>query len=174
MYKYLIIVLFFSFSLELHSQIKYDNSAYKFSIELNENWKERSKEETKNNDALSLTFDKINKQKNKEASLMLIIFKLDKPKDLNDFIYTIEKDVNLNIPERVGDYVTINGNNYSGKLGEYKDNEIMEVIYYLTTQNSELKNNYAYVIRFIYELKSFKPEYKTESEDIFKNFKITL
>ena len=80
---------------------------------------------------------------------MLLAFKLNTVKNLEDFIYTMEKDASLNIPKRSGDYTSFESETFDGKSGQYKDAQYTETIYFYRTKLPDAPNNYVYMFRFI-------------------------
>ena len=102
-------------------------------------------------------------------ALMLLAFKVNEVKNLTDFIYTLEKDLTLNITKREGDYTDFDSGNYDGKMAEYKDTEFSEVIYYYRTKISE-GNNYTYLLRFIVPAMYYNSSVLAEIKKIAGNF----
>ncbi|MCX6160995.1 MAG: hypothetical protein NTV87_06625 [Ignavibacteriae bacterium] len=166
----IVISLLIAVNMSLAQKKEIIDDNYKFQISLPADWKERIHEETKNKDAISYTFDR----KDKKLSMLIIAFKLDAVKDINDLIYMIEKDINLNIPSRTGEYSDIQGEKFKGKIGEYKDMDFTETIYYIGTINTETTENYAYMIRFICDSKFNNPTVKNDITSIIESFKINL
>lgn len=162
------IILFIIFYSSGYTQINVTDDDYNFRFSLNNEWSQRSKDETKNKDAVSYSFDR----KDEKLTILLIAFKLENIKDLDDFIYTIEKDVNLNIPARKGDYSSVQGDNYKGKVGEYGDIDFQETIYYITTIDFNSKMNYAYMIRFICDGRYYSQEIKNTIKQIASSFSV--
>jgi hypothetical protein len=121
-----------------------DNPKYGVKFFVPSSWKERKVEETSKSDAISYTFDK----NDGSIAMMLIAFKLSEVKNLNDLVYTLEKDLTLNIPKIDGTYSEFDKGNYDGMSAKYKDTEFTEIIYYFRTKYSE-GVNYAYMLRFI-------------------------
>jgi len=101
--------------------------------------------ETGDKDAISYSFER----KDKKCAIMLLAFKLSSVKNLEDFIYTMEKDVGLNIPTKSGDYTTFDFESYDGKWALYKDAQYTETIYYYRTKMPDAPNNFVYMLRFI-------------------------
>lgn len=142
-----------------------DNN-YAFKLALGSDWKKSKTEETTNKDAISYTFDK----KDGKDAIMLLAFKVESIKSLDDLVYTLEKDMTLNIPKKVGDYTNFTNGNSEGRSAVYKDNEFGEKIYYYRTQNAE-GQNYTYMLRFITSLSNFTTAEK-DFDKIAKGFKV--
>lgn len=143
-----------------------DNN-YKFSITLPEGWLKPKVEETSKKDVISYTFDN---KKDSTIQVLILAFKIESIKDLDNFIYVLEKDATLNIPPKSGDYTSFENSDYDGKTAFYKDLQFSEMIYYYRTKRTESSENYAYMLRFI----STNYNSKTEKliKDIADNFKI--
>src|SRR3972149_481724 len=60
-------------------------------------------------------------RKDKKFTIMLLAFKLTTVKNIDDFIYNMEKDISLNIPQRNGDFTEKDFGNYDMKSAVYKD-----------------------------------------------------
>ncbi len=121
-----------------------DNAQYGIKFNVPNSWKERKVEETSKKDAISYSFDK----NDGSVAMMLIAFRLSEVKNLTDLIYTLEKDLTLNIPKIDGTYSEFDKGNYDGMSAKYKDAEFTEIIYYYRTKYSE-GENYAFMLRFI-------------------------
>ena len=147
------------------SSIDINDLNYKFKFSLSSDWKERKVEETAKKDAISYSFDKNDGQ----VAIMLLAFKVNEVKNLSDFIYTLEKDLTLNIPKKDGDYTDFDSGNYDGKTAKYKDNEFTEVIYYYRTKIID-GQNFTYLLRFITLSSNFTPKIDEEIKKIAGNF----
>ena len=171
--KYLILFIFvFAFSQIIYSQGKtktFKDDNYKFTFSIPDNWALTKTEETNKKDVISYTFDS---KKDSTLQIMVIAFKLETVKDLDDFIYVLEKDVSLNIPPKSGDYSSFAKDTYDGKYAFYKDLQFSELIYYYRTLNKKSNENYAYMLRFV----SSNYNSKTEKycKDIANTFNTTL
>jgi hypothetical protein len=157
-----IIILIISNSVFSQTDIR-DNS-YKFKISLNSAWKNSSKVETDKKDVIKYVYKKGN------ASIMIIAFKLANVQNLADFIYTIEKDAELNIPQRTSDYTEYDYDNYDGRSAVYKDANDIENIFFYRTKLMEASENYAYMIRFIYKIKEYGTTQEKEIKSIISTF----
>lgn len=122
-----------------------NSEAYKFSISIPDDWTMIDSVETVDKDGVSYSF----RSNDKKCSVMLLAFKLETVKNLEDFIYNMEKDVNLNIPKRITEYELTETNSYDLKSATYKDKQYTEQIYYLRTKLIEAPYNYIYMLRFI-------------------------
>lgn len=121
------------------------DEAYKFTVLIPSEWKKKDMKETADKDAISYTFE----SNDKKVAMMLLAFKLTTVKNLEDFIYTMEKDGSLNIPKISGEYTATDNGTFDGKYAVYKDNQFTEHIYYFRTKLPDAPNNYIYMLRFI-------------------------
>ena len=156
----------------LFSQINIDNDNYKFHIEYNKNWKSGNKIETDKKDVINYSFSKVSKKDTMTSAF--IAFKLNAQTNIDDFIYKLEKDFNLNIPEKTNGYKNINGDVYEGKSADYKDNETIEKIYYYSTTKDISGNYFCYMVRFIANTKYNQNDFNTEATNIANTFKINF
>lgn len=161
----IIIVLFISSLSFGQSGVNITDETYKFRFTLPSDWSQRKVEETSKKDAISYSFDK----SDGKVAIMLLSFRVNEVKNLEDFVYTLEKDLTLNIPKREGDYTNFDMGNYDGKSAKYKDSEFTEEIYYYRTKNTE-GNNYTYVLRFITPTSNFDSGVESEMKNIAGNF----
>ena len=163
----LIILISFLFTQDVFSQgstIKDEN--YRFKITIPADWSKTKTEETTEKDAISYSFEK----SDGKNVIMLLAFRVDNVKNLDDFIYTLEKDLTLNIPERYSDYEDFDHGTYDGRWAVYKDSEFVETIYYYRTKNSDTNENYTYMLRFITAGSFHNSDVEDEIEDIAKTF----
>jgi len=162
----LTILLSIVISSSLYSQaVDINDANYKFKFSLPSDWKERMKEETAKQDAVSYSFDK----SDGKIAIMILAFKVNEVKNLSDFIYTLEKDLTLNIPKRDGEYSDFDSGNYDGKSGKYKDSEFTEVIYYYRTKIND-GENYTYLLRFITPTSNYNAKVEEEIKKIAGSF----
>jgi hypothetical protein len=112
---------------------------------LPDEWKKTDSKETDDKDAISYSFER----KDKKCSIMLLAFKITAVKNLEDFIYTMEKDASLNIPARLEDYTSSDNVNFDSKSALYKDQQYIEHISYYRTKLPDAPYNYVYMLRFI-------------------------
>ncbi len=145
------------------------NDDYKFKMSLPSDWKQKDIKETLDHDAISYSFE----NKDKSVTVMLLAFKLSSIKNLDDFIYTMEKDVSLNIPKKSGDYTSADFNSYDMKSGIYKDSQFFENIYYIRTKLVDAPNNYVYMLRFICGSSKANNEVENQMKSIAETFKPT-
>ena len=101
--------------------------------------------------------------------MMLLAFKVMEVKNLNDLVYTFEKDLTLNIPKRDGDYSEFDKGNYDGMSALYKDSEFTEVVYYYRTKVTD-GENFAYLLRFIAPSGTFNSSIESELKKIGDSF----
>lgn len=142
------------------------SDAYKMKFSLPSEWTQRKVEETSKQDAISYSFDK----KDGKVAIMLLAFRVNEVKNLADFIYTLEKDLTLNIPKREGEYSDFDAGNYDGKSAKYKDSEFTEMLFFYRTKLNE-GNNYTYLLRFITPTSNFNSEVENEIKSLASNFK---
>ncbi|MEO6695846.1 MAG: hypothetical protein ABIY50_09010 [Ignavibacteria bacterium] len=138
---------------------------YKFKFTLPSGWSERKIEETTKKDAVSYSFD----NKDGKIAIMLLAFKVNEVKNLTDFIYTLEKDLTLNIPKREGEYEDSDAGNHDRRLARYKDSEFTEIIYYYRTKINE-GQNYTYLLRFITPSSFFNSTVDSDIKKLASNF----
>lgn len=169
--KNIILIVFALFlSSTLFSQTKIDNDNYKFRLEFSKGWKSGNKVETDKKDVINYSFSK---NDNKITS-SITAFKFPSNRNLDDFVYTLEKDFNLNIPEKVNGFTGITGDVYEGKFADYKDNDNIERIYYYTTTKDSSGDYFCYMIRFITDVKYNKNDFINEVSVIANSFKVLL
>lgn len=145
--------------------IDINDANYKFKFTLSSDWKERQVEETPKKDAISYSFDK----SDGKIAIMLLAFKVSEVKNLNDFIYTLEKDLTLNIPKKDGDYTDFDSGNYDGRSAKYKDTEFTEIIYYYRSKLIDAEN-YTYLLRFITPTSNYNSGVEEEIKKLAGNF----
>lgn len=162
-------IVFFSYSVSAQNIIDINNDSYKFKLTLPEGWNEKKVEETTKSDAISYSFDR----KDGKMGIMLLAFKVAEVKNLTDFVYTLEKDLTLNIPKIDGEYKDFDSGNYDGKTGHYKDSEFTEVIYYYRTKIID-GANYTYMLRFIMPSTYYSLSVEGEIKKIADSFIITV
>ncbi|MBX7042561.1 MAG: hypothetical protein K1X85_06625 [Ignavibacteria bacterium] len=162
-----IMLLSFSFAGVVSAQngTLLDNSQYGIKFNVPSGWKERKVEETSKKDAISYTFDR----NDGSIAMMLLAFKVLEVKNLNDLVYTFEKDLTLNIPKREGDYTEFDKGNYDGMSALYKDSEFTEVVYYYRTKVTD-GENFAYLLRFIAPSGTFNSSTESELKKIGDSF----
>jgi hypothetical protein len=165
----IIAFLIITFTQISFAQKKFDftDNNYKFTITLPDGWLQPKKEETTKKDVVSYTFDH---KKDSTAQILVLAFKIESIKDLDNFIYVLEKDATLNIPPKSGDYTSFDNGDYDGKIALYKDLQFTELIYYFRTKRPDSTDNYAYMLRFISTNYNSKAE--KQFKDIAENFKI--
>lgn len=161
-----IVIMFFLNSLCFAQGIDVNDVNYKFKLNLPSGWTERKVEETSKKDAVSYSFDK----SDGKIALMVLAFKVNEVKNLGDFVYTLEKDLTLNIPKRDGDYTDFDNGNYDGKSAKYKDSEFTEVIYFYRSKAAE-GENFTYLLRFITLTSNFNSSVESEIKSLAGNFK---
>jgi len=158
------LVLLSGFS-DTERAIDINDANYKFKFSLPAGWSERKIEETTKKDAISYSFD----NSDGKMAVMLLAFKVNEVKNLADFIYTLEKDLTLNIPKRDGEYDDFDSGNYDGRMARYKDSEFTEVIYYYRTKINE-GQNYTYLLRFITPSSFYNSTVESDIKKIAGNF----
>jgi hypothetical protein len=153
-------------SYNANAQSNLEDKSYKFTIFLTSDWIKTKVEETPKKDAISYSFD----NRDGENALMILAFKVNGVKDLDDLIYNVEKDISLNIPKRSGDYNYDDYGNFERKKAVYKDDQVVETIYYFTTKDAGSTDNYAYVVRFITLANAYNSELAKEIDETARTF----
>ncbi|MCE1164588.1 MAG: hypothetical protein LWX07_04200 [Bacteroidetes bacterium] len=167
----ILLIMFISVTAVLAQNGKTVNDKnYKFSITLGDKWATRNTVETNKKDVITYSFDR----SDGKLTLSLIAFKFAEARNLDDFVYTLEKDFNLNIPEKVGGYTDISGDNFKGKWADYRDNDSHERIYYYATTQDSSGDYFCYMLRFIADAKTNVNDIKAEVVSIADSFKIKL
>ena len=168
--KIIILIILFlsvsSFTFAQNTEMK--DTSYKFKISMPAKWQKTKMEETDKKDAISYSF----KSDDGKLSLMILAFKLNAIKNLADLIYTIEKDLSLNIPKRSSDYTDYDFNTFDGRSAVYKNSDYIETVYYFRTKYSDSPDNYAYVIRYISTPLFYNSTIETEIKNIADSFKV--
>ncbi|MFZ4592587.1 MAG: hypothetical protein ACOYN6_16420 [Ignavibacteria bacterium] len=168
--KKLILLVFVLFlASTLSAQVKIDNDSYKFRIEFSKGWKSNSKVETDKKDVINYSFSKNNK-----FTAAIIAFKFPAQRNLDDFVYTLEKDFNLNIPEKTSSFTVVKGDVYEGKYADYKDNDNIEKIFFYTTTKDSAGEYFCYMVRFIADAKYNVNDFNSDITIITNTFKILL
>lgn len=162
----LIIIALFLVSIAKAQGIDISDASYKFKFNLSSDWAQRKVEETPKKDAISYSFDK----NDGKIAIMLLAFKVNEVKNLSDLVYTLEKDLTLNIPKKDGEYNDFDMGNYDGRSSKYKDSEFTEVIYYYRTKVTD-GDNYTYLLRFITPTSNFNSGVESELKTIAGNFR---
>lgn len=140
--------------------------SYKFTFKLPDGWEMKDMKETSDKDGISYSFQ----DKDKTMAIMLLAFKLNSVKNIDDFIYNLEKDISLNIPSKTGEYTEQDFGKYDMKSALYKDNKFDENIFYYRTKLPDAPNNYVYMVRFITESKN----YNSDAEKLIKDISATF
>ncbi len=143
-----------------------DDYIYKFTFKMPSGWEMKDMKETTDKDAISYSFE----SPDKKMTIMLLAFKLSSVKNIDDFIYNLEKDISLNIPTKSGEYSEQDFGKYDMKNAHYKDNKFDETIYYFRTKLPEAPNNYVYMLRFITETKDYNSDRETAIKTISDSF----
>lgn len=147
-----------------------EDITFKFKITLLGEWETKDLIETKDRDGISYSFER----NDKKVTCMLLAFKLTTVKNLDDFIYNMEKDIMLNIPQRSGDYTEKDFNTYDMKSAIYKDDNYYEQIYYYRTKLPDAPNNYVYMVRFITTPIQVNSDLEKQVSSIIESFKSTI
>ena len=138
---------------------------FKFSVTLPDGWITKDIKETSEKDGISYSLFK-----DSSSSIMILAFKLTTVKNLDDFIYNIEKDAGLNIPAKSGDYTVSDAGEYDMKSAVYKDVVHYEYIYYYRTKLVDAPNNYVYMLRFIVPDKFNNSDMQSQVKKISDSF----
>jgi hypothetical protein len=139
---------------------------FKFTMTLPEGWETKDIKQTSDNDGISYSLE----SKDKKMAIMLLAFKLSSVKNIEDFIYNLEKDISLNIPPKSGEYSDKDFGMYDMKNAHYKDNRFEETIYYFRTKMPDSPNNFVYMVRFITEAKDYNSDTERQVESIAGTF----
>jgi hypothetical protein len=142
------------------------DESFKFTFKLPDDWSKTDMKFTSENDAISYSFER----NDKKCAIMLLAFKLTTVKNLEDFVYTMEKDISLNIPQRDGDYSDIDNDTYDGKSAKYKDAQYVEFINYYRTKLVDAPNNFVYMLRFITTNSNFNTDLESQIKKIAASF----
>lgn len=169
-FKAAIILLFFAFGLTNTLADNLNDYTFKFSITLPSDWEKKDMKETLDKDGISYSFER----KDKKITCMVLAFKLTSVKNLDDFIYNMEKDISLNIPQKSGDYTEKDFGTYDMKSAVYKDNNFYENIYFYRTKLPEAPNNYVYLVRFITTSTNINSDMEAQIKSIADSFKSTV
>jgi hypothetical protein len=165
------VVLSFVLTKSIYSGDRVVNDiTFKFTITMPQEWDSKDLKETTDKDGISYSFER----KDKKMTMMLLAFKLTSVKNLEDFIYNMEKDITLNIPPKSGDYDAKDFGKYDMKSGVYKDNNFYEQIYYYRTKMPDATNNYVYMVRFITTPLEANNETEAKIKAIIDTFKSTI
>ena len=159
-------ILFISSYSYSQSGVEINDESYKFKFSLPAGWSERVLEETSKKDAISYAFDK----DDGKITIMLLAFKVNEVKNLGDFVYTLEKDLTLNIPKIEGEYKDFDLGNLDGRSAKYGDTEFTEMIYYYRSKLTE-GQNYTYLLRFITPTSNYSIKVEEEIKTLSGNFK---
>jgi hypothetical protein len=164
------LVLFLTLNI-IRSYSRFDDreitdESYKFTFVLPSDWKKNDMKETTDKDAISYSFEK----NDKKCAIMILAFKLNTVKNLEDFIYTMEKDVSLNIPGISGDYTTFDNGTFDGKSAVYKDSHFTENIFYYRTKLPDAPFNYVYMLRFITTNTDYTQDLQNQIKKISDSF----
>lgn len=139
---------------------------YKFTLVLPADWKKTDMKETSDKDAISYAFER----NDKKCAIMLMAFKLNTVKNLEDFIYTMEKDISLNIPNKNGDYTPFDFSTYDGKSAIYKDSHYTENIFFYRTKLPDSPFNFVYMLRFITTNTDYTQDLQNQIKKISDSF----
>jgi hypothetical protein len=142
------------------------DAKFKFSITMPDEWKKTDSKQTDDSDAISYSFER----KDKKCSMMILAFRLTAVKNLEDFIYTMEKDISLNIPSRTGDYITSDNGDFDSKAATYKDQQFLEKIWYFRTKMPDAPYNYVYMLRCITSNEIYNSDIENQFNKISGSF----
>lgn len=164
---FLLSILIFNISVYTQTGEKVVNDiAFKFTFKIPAAWQMKDLKETTDKDAISYSYE----SSDKKMTIMLLAFKLSSVKNIDDFIYNMEKDISLNIPPRYGEFIEQDFVTYDMKNGRYKDSKYDETIYYFRTKLPDSPNNFVYMLRFITEAKDYTVDKETEIRKIAATF----
>jgi len=141
------------------------DEAFKFAFFLPSDWRKNDIKTSKENVSISYSF-----KKDTTCTIMLLAFRIEAVKNMDDFIYYMEKDVSLNIPTRSGDYSVKDFGTYDMKSAIYKDAQFIENIYYFRTKLDNAPYNYVYMLRFITTNIYMNPDLEYQIKKISDSF----
>lgn len=145
------------------------DDSYKFQISIPSGWTNPVVEETAKKDAVSYSLSRTDDK----SAILILAFKVNSIKDLSDFVWTIEKDVTMNIPQKDSEvYRQFDKGDHDGMQMNYSDNEFTESIYYFRTKYTDTNENFAYVLRFITPKNALNFDIENEIKKISESFKI--
>lgn len=142
---------------------------FKFTMNLPAEWDTKDLKETKDKDGISYSLER----KDKKITIMILAFKLSSVKNIDDFIYNLENDINLNMPQKSGELTEKDFGKYDMKNGIYKDDKYYETVYYFRTKLPDAPNNYVYMVRFITESINQNSDTETHINGIISTFSPT-
>ena len=143
---------------------------FRFTLKLPGNWDTKDLKQTTDKDGISYSLER----NDNKMTMMILAFKLSSVKNLEDFIYNLEKDINLNIPPKTGtEYNEKDFGNYDMKSGIYKDDKFAEIIYYYRTKLPDSPHNYVYMLRFIMNSSGYNSDSEAHVKSIIDTFKPT-
>lgn len=138
-----------------------------FQLNFPNGWTLKSTEHT---DAYDLVSYRMINHSDTNISCLVLAFKgtFDDVK-FDQFIYKLEYDANLIIPEKISDYEYFSDSNFDFKRAAYMSKETNDgdIIYYLRTKNND-RANLALMIRFA--LKKYDTKYFDPTLQIVKSF----
>jgi hypothetical protein len=144
------------------------NENYKFTFIIPQDAFNMRKEENSGKTAITYEFETISGKDT--IGVMLLAFKWPDIKKLNDFVYLMEKEVTLDIPQRIGDYEEFDSVYYDGKFAVYKNKVLSHLIYYYRTKDESSENNFTYLLRFKVFSKSFDDRLLQYVREVAGNF----
>jgi len=144
------------------------NENYKFSFTLPENAFNMRTEESSNKNAITYEFEST--VMDDTVGILLLAFKWNDIKILSDFIYHMEKEVTLDIPQRVSDYTEFDSIYFDSKMAIYKNDNLTHIVYYFRTKDDTSENNFTYLLRFKIFTKDYNKEILEYVNTIAHNF----
>ncbi|MBM4159125.1 MAG: hypothetical protein FJ216_10175, partial [Ignavibacteria bacterium] len=117
LYNLIIILLFSGFIYSQDDVSVINDDEYKFTIAFPAGWKKLETKVIPEKGVINYSLQK----NNNDNGLMILAFKLTEVKDIDDFIYVLEKDASLNLPQRSSEFKDIEYDDYDGKSALYKD-----------------------------------------------------
>lgn len=177
MHKYtgfLLLLLFLSFTSAIGSTVVSQTTEgktindynFKFTMKLPAEWDTKDLKETTDKDGISYSLER----SDKKMTLMILAFKLSSVKNIDDFIYNLENDISLNMPQKSGELTEKDFGEYDMKNGIYKDDKYYETVYYYRTKLPDAPYNYVYMVRFITESINQNSDVETHINGIVTTF----
>ena len=144
------------------------NENYKFSFTIPQESFNMRKEETTEKNAITYEFETT--LNSDTVGVLLIAFKYPDIKKINDFVYHMEKEVTLDIPQRTSEYIEFDSNYYDSKMAVYQGKILTHVIYYYRTKDETSQYNFNYILRFKIFTKNYSDEILNYIKTIANNF----
>lgn len=144
------------------------NENYKFTFLIPQDAFNMRKEESSGKNAITYEFE-INSESD-TIGVLLLAFKWPDIKKLNDFVYHMEKEVTLDIPQRINEYEEFDSIYYDAKMAVYKNKVLTHIVYYYRTKDESAESNFTYLLRFKVFTKNYSDKIVNYIKSIAGNF----